>query len=176
MHCLKYRTKKKEEKQLVLWFLIDRISIYFESFYWPQSILGWKGFKFAQIKGHTFFKGEIIGKIVKIHLELLKTFFSRTTGPFSTKLGTKYPWVKMIQVYFCSIEESCPSQSGDNCTIVIVENFLKNFKSLLLQNNWVIFNQTWHKALDSIFLYEGPTPSQRGYNYNIVKMHWHICK
>ena len=29
-------------------------------------------------------------------------FFSRTTGPISTKLGTKHPWVKGIQV--CSNE------------------------------------------------------------------------
>ena len=27
-------------------------------------------------------------------------FFSRTTGPISTKLGTKHPWVKRIQVFF----------------------------------------------------------------------------
>ena len=26
-------------------------------------------------------------------------FFSRTTGPISTKLGTKHPWVKGIQVF-----------------------------------------------------------------------------
>ena len=31
--------------------------------------------------------------------ENLKTFFSRTTGPISTKRGTKHPWVKGNQVY-----------------------------------------------------------------------------
>ena len=57
------------------------------------------------------------------------------------------------------------------------ENTLTKFKNyLLLQNHWVIFNQTWHKALDSIFLYEGPTPSQRGDNYKIVQMHWQMLK
>ena len=30
----------------------------------------------------------------------LFTFLSRTTGPISTKLGTKHPWVKGIQVCF----------------------------------------------------------------------------
>jgi hypothetical protein len=32
----------------------------------------------------------------------LKIFFSRTTGPILTRLGTNYPWVKGIQV--CSKE------------------------------------------------------------------------
>ena len=35
-------------------------------------------------------------EIVKIHWRNLKIFFSRTTGPISAKLGTKYPWVKGI--------------------------------------------------------------------------------
>ena len=34
--------------------------------------------------------------------KILKMFFSRTTGPISTKLGTKHPWGKLIQV--CSNE------------------------------------------------------------------------
>ena len=39
-------------------------------------------------------------------------FFSRTTGPISTKLGTKHPWVKMIQV--CSNEEPINSHEVNN--------------------------------------------------------------
>ena len=39
-------------------------------------------------------------------------FFSRTTGTISTKLGTKYSWVKGIQV--CSNEGPCPYPRGDN--------------------------------------------------------------
>ena len=35
-------------------------------------------------------------EIVKIHWRNLKIFFSRTTGPISTKLGTKHPCVKGI--------------------------------------------------------------------------------
>ena len=35
----------------------------------------------------------------RLHWQNLKIFFSRTTEPFSTKLGTKHPWVKGIQVY-----------------------------------------------------------------------------
>jgi hypothetical protein len=39
-------------------------------------------------------------------------FFSRTTGPILTRLGTNHPWVKGIQVY--SKEGDSPSQRGDN--------------------------------------------------------------
>ena len=52
-------------------------------------------------------------------------FYSRTSEPISTKLGTKHPLVKGIQV--CSNE-------GPR---------LLNF---LLQNHWANFNQTLHKA------------------------------
>ena len=53
----------------------------------PQSIVGWKGFKFAQMKGRSRFQGEIY-EIAKIHWQNLKFFFSKTTGPISTKLKT----------------------------------------------------------------------------------------
>ena len=43
-------------------------------------------------------------------------FFSITTGPILTKLGTKHPWVKQIQV--CSNEGPFPFPRGDNCKIV----------------------------------------------------------
>ena len=32
-----------------------------------QSILGWRGFKFVQMKGHTISQGEIIAKILKLY-------------------------------------------------------------------------------------------------------------
>jgi hypothetical protein len=42
----------------------------------------------------------------------LKIFFSRTTGPILTGLGTHHPWRKRIQV---SLKEGdCPSPKGDN--------------------------------------------------------------
>ena len=43
---------------------------------------------------------------------ILFIFFSRTTRPISIKLGTKYPWVKEIQV--SSNEGPQPFQRGDN--------------------------------------------------------------
>ena len=80
------------------------------------------------MKGLILLKGGDNWKIVKIHLELLK-IFSRTTGLFSTKLGTKHPWVNMIHFYFIfSNEGSRPFQGVDNCKI-----------------------EKWHKASDLIF-------------------------
>ena len=38
-------------------------------------------------------------KIARLHWQNKKKFFSRTTGQITTKLGTKHPWVKGIQVY-----------------------------------------------------------------------------
>ena len=63
-----------------------------------QSILGWRGFKFVQMKGTALFQGEIITKYWKYIDKIKKIFFSRTTEPISTKLGTKHPWVKGIQI------------------------------------------------------------------------------
>jgi hypothetical protein len=39
-------------------------------------------------------------------------FFSRTTGPILTKLGTNHPWGKGI--LNCSNEGDCSSPRGDN--------------------------------------------------------------
>ena len=44
--------------------------------------------------------------------------FSRTTGPILTKLGTRHPWVKGIQV--CTNERPRPFPIGDNNKIVRV--------------------------------------------------------
>ena len=111
----------------------------------------------------------------KIHWWNLKIFFYRTTGLISTKLGTKHPWVKGIQV--CSNEGNHPFPRGDNyekaktlgtkhpwvkgiqiCTnkgphpfprgdnYEIAKITLVKLKSPLLLNHWANFNQTWHKA------------------------------
>jgi hypothetical protein len=55
-------------------------------------------------------------------------FFSRTTGPILTRLGTNHPWVKGIQV--CSNERDSPSVRGDNRESVKIQwKFLKIFFS-----------------------------------------------
>ena len=56
-----------------------------------KIILGWRGFKFPQMKSHILFQGEIIKKIAKIQWQ--------TTEPISTKFSTKHPWVKGTKVY-----------------------------------------------------------------------------
>ena len=48
--------------------------------------------------GPLFLRGDNF-KIVKIHWPYFKIFFSRTTGPVSTKFGTKHSWMKGIQVF-----------------------------------------------------------------------------
>jgi hypothetical protein len=55
-------------------------------------------------------------------------FFSRTTGPILTRLGTTHPWVEGIQI--CSNEGDSPSPRGDNSERVKnTEFFLKIFFS-----------------------------------------------
>ena len=51
--------------------------------------------------------------VVNFHIFI---FFSKTAGPISTKLGTKHPWVKGIQV--CANEGPRPFPRGDNYKIV----------------------------------------------------------
>ena len=54
-------------------------------------------FKFAQMKGPPFSKGDNY-EIAKILWRILKIFFFRTAESISTKFDTKQPWVKGIQI------------------------------------------------------------------------------
>ena len=86
---------------------------------------------------------------MKIHWLNLKIFFSRSTGPISTKLSTKHPWVKGIQV--CSIEGPAPFSRGDNCEIVRIHwGNLEIFSrtQLLISTN---FNKSSSSKGDSTF-------------------------
>ena len=66
-------------------------------------------------------------------------FFSRTTEPISTKLGTKHPWVKGVQVSLNLVPNPFPR--GDNYEIVKIPVWnLKIFFSRTRAN----FNQIWH--------------------------------
>jgi hypothetical protein len=92
-------------------------------------------------------------KNVKMGWGHLKIFFSRTTEPILTRLSTKHPWVKGIQV--CSKERDSPSPRGDNSERVKMHwKFLKIFfyitswpKSFKLGRNypWVKGNQSLFK-------------------------------
>ena len=59
----------------------------------------------------------------------------------STKLGTKHPWVKGIQV--CSNKGPHPFPRGDNYEITTI-HWQIQIKKFLLQNCLFNFNQTWH--------------------------------
>ena len=61
------------------------------------------------INGHALLHGEKKGENT---LTKFNFFFSRSTGPISTKLRTKHPWVKGIQA--CSNKETVNSQKEDN--------------------------------------------------------------
>ena len=105
-------------------------------------LMGIQFFTYMYVGPCTFRRGDN-DKIANILWRNLKIFFSRATGPISTKLGTKHSWVKRIQV--SSNEGSCPCFSKRNYS-EIAKNMLANCKIFLLQNHWAIFNPTyWHK-------------------------------
>ena len=64
------------------------------------------GIQIFQMKGHILFQGEIILKNSKINWRNGKIFFSRSTGPISTKLDTKHPLV--LGIHISSNEETHP--------------------------------------------------------------------
>ena len=53
-----------------------------------------KGIQVCSNEGPSPFPRGENYEITKIHCQNLKIFFWRTTGPISTKLSTKHPWVK----------------------------------------------------------------------------------
>ena len=99
-------------------------------------------------------------------------FFSRTTGPILTKLGTNHPWGEGIQV--CSNEGDCPSPRGDNSeTVKIHWKFLKIFFSRTSCPNSIKLgtHYPWMKEIQ-VCSNKGPVPLLRGDNYKNVKMGW----
>ena len=76
---------------------------------WHKASLGEGDSSLFKWKVQPFSKG-IINEIAKIHWLIWKIIFSRTTVPISTKLDTKHPWVKGIQV--CSNERFRPLSKG----------------------------------------------------------------
>ena len=80
--------------------------------------------------------------VVVINFSLF-VFFSKTSGPISTKLRKKHSWVNGI--YVCRNEGSsqCPRRDNNEMAKNTSTKFLKN---LLLKNYKTNFNQTWPKA------------------------------
>ena len=60
---------------------------------WHKTSLGEGDSSLLKRRTTSFPRGDYY-EIAKIHGRNLKIFFSRTTGPILTKLGTKHPWVK----------------------------------------------------------------------------------
>ena len=129
-----------------------------------QSILGWQGLKFVQMKGPALFQGEINTKSKNKLTKFKKSSSPEPrTEPISTKLGTKHPWVKGNQV--CSNERPRPFQRGDNYEISKKKTLTK-FKILLVLNHLANITQTWHKASlgegeSSLFKWRAP-PFSKG--------------
>ena len=98
------------------------------------------------MKGPFPFQGEIITKKRKLQI-----FFSRTTEPISTKLGTKYPWVKGIHV--CSNEWPLPFPRGDNYEIAKIN--WRNLKIFFSRTTGPISTKlgTTHSLLNGIWFY-----------------------
>ena len=81
------------------------------------------------MKGHTLFQGEIIVKISYQHLEI---FFPRTTGPISTKLGTKHPWAKGVQVYTNEVPHLFRRGNNRENTLLTFKFILPRSRDLIL--------------------------------------------
>ena len=121
-----------------------------------QSILEWRG-----NEGPRFSQRRDNCEIVEIHWQRLK-IFSGTTGPNSTKLGTKYPWGKGIQI--CSNEVQCLTHRGDNWEIIKINwQLLKIFFSGTTGPNSTKLGteHPWVKEIQ-ICSNKGPHPCQKG--------------
>ena len=101
------------------------------------------GIQIHKNKGPCPFPRGHNNKTAKIHWQILKIFFSRTTGPISFKPGSKHPWVKEIKVY--SNKGPGPFASADNF-IRNSKNALKKLKKLFFQNHRTISTKLSKKA------------------------------
>jgi hypothetical protein len=111
--------------------------------------------------------GPLLGdnhKNVKMGWSQLKIFFSRTTGPILTRLGTNHPWRERNQVFLK--EGDSPSPWGDNSKRVkINRKFLEIFfsrtswpKSIKLGTNYPLVKRI------QVCSNKGPGPLHRGDN------------
>ena len=94
----------------------------------------------------------------------------------STKLGSKYPWVKVIKV--CSNEGPNPFPRGDNYEKVKIH--WRNFKIFFSRTTEPISiklgtKHSWVKGI-KVCSNEGPRPSPSGDNSKHVKLYWRYLK
>jgi hypothetical protein len=88
-----------------------------------------KGIQVCSNKGTGSLQRGDNHKYVKMGWSHLRVFFSRTTWPILTRLGTNHSWRKRIQVILK--EGDSPSPRGDNSERVKVH---RHFFKILLQN------------------------------------------
>ena len=105
---------------------------------------------------HNYFPSGDHNEVAKIHWRNLK-IFSRTTWPISTKLGTKHPWVKRIQV--CWNEETFNSLKDNNINKLNSLNKRKQFPYLLLLSSPMY--ATLHNSISE---------SSQSKNHQIIKV------
>ena len=121
-------------------------------------------FSSTELKSHVSFSN------LNLSVDFSHFFFSRTTGPILTKLGTNHPWVKGIRV--CPNEGPRPFWTGDN-----------NKKVKMYWQDLTIFSSrttgpiptkhiTKHHLVNRSQVYsnEWPHPFPRGENFKIVKL------
>jgi hypothetical protein len=109
-------------------------------------------------------------KNIKMGWGHLKIFFSRTTGPILTIVGTNHPCWEEIQV--CSNEGDCPSRRGDNSETKKYTEILKKkifYRTCVPNSIKLSTNYSWVNGIH-ICSNKGPGPHQRGDNYKNVKM------
>ena len=120
-------------------------------------------------------------KIAKIHWPTWKIFFLRTTGPISTKLCTKRPWVVRIQV--CSFIGQQPFPREDNYEIAKIHWRILKFifiRTTVPISTKLGTNHLWVKGIQ-VCSNKRPCPFQRGDNCEntltnfknlLLKNHW----
>ena len=119
--------------RMEIWFCFIFMALQF-TLRWPFLISS------PELKAQVSFSDHIF--VCKLHIFI---FFSRTTGPISTKVDTKHPWVMGIQV--CSNEGLHPFPWGENYEIVKIHWTI-----------WKIFSRT-----------TGPTSTKFGKKHPGVK-------
>jgi hypothetical protein len=112
--------------------------------------------------------------LLSVHLSVnfyFFNFFSTTTGPILTTLGTNHPWGKGILNYYN--EGDCPSAIRDNHKRVKIHwTILKIFSrtsspiSIKLDRNY-----PWVKGILNC-LHKGSGPLQREHNLKNAKIGW----
>ena len=93
---------------------------------------------FSNIGPRPFQRGDNY-KMAKMHWQNFKICFSRSTESISTKLGTKHPLVKRLQV--------CLNDWHGLFQVEIITKWRKYIDEIFFsKTNWANFNQPWHKA------------------------------